>query len=315
MFKIIVVKIFGGLGNQMFQYAFGRCISIKNEEELLLDAEFLSLFSLARFQKLVDRRYIHRNLELSCFDLPIKKYVTKKIRKKFRPIFFDLKEFYLKFFIRNYSSSDIERYQISYKQNEYKFYKEKNNFQFDPNCFKNSENCLFNGYWQNEKYFKCIEKILRKDFNLPSLIPRKYNNYVKLIENSNSIAIHVRRGDYLLYNRTIGLNYYIKAINLIEEKIEKPRFFIFSDDIEWCKKNFNFDNKAHHYISPDSDRAVHDMALMSLCNNFIIANSSFSWWAAWLSDNSEKIVIAPKQWKNDYKFYSNGIIPMNWIQL
>ena len=174
------------------------------------------------------------------------------------------------------------------------------------------------GYWQSEKFFKDISDEIRKDFSFPKFTSEKNLEILKLIKSYNSVSIHIRRGDYLQnrgFNGLAPLEYYQKAIEYIKNKIENPHFFIFSNDIEWCRKNLSIENS--YYIDWNrGEESYRDMQLMSLCKHNIIPNSTFSWWGAWLNKNPNKIVIAPEKWFNDCVNidYSN-IVPETWIKI
>lgn len=131
--------------------------------------------------------------------------------------------------------------------------------------------------------------------------------------------MHIRRGDYVAnpkiaaYHGVCGMNYYQKAVQIIKEKITNPTFFIFSDDINWAKENFKGDE--YYFVSNKEIKETEDLILMSLCKHNIIANSSFSWWGAWLNKNHEKTVIAPRHWLNIKKDIAGKVLPDSWIKI
>ena len=177
------------------------------------------------------------------------------------------------------------------------------------------------GFWQSDKYFLKYESEIRKDFSFPSFTDRVNINLLSEIINSNSVSIHIRRGDYIQMNSAIeshplcSIKYYQSAISKIKEIIEKPKFYFFSDDIEWVKNQFFSVENAifvNHNKGKDSYK---DMQLMANCKHNIIANSSFSWWGAWLNPNPKKIVIAPKNWFKDTSIDTSDLIPSTWIRL
>ena len=171
------------------------------------------------------------------------------------------------------------------------------------------------GYWQSEKYFLDFSNHLRNEFTFPPLIDEKNIEIENQIRSTNAVSIHIRRGDYLLSGRKIALDlkYYQRAMEYIHHKITNPVFYVFSDDIKWVKENFN--NQHITLINWNTgNNSYIDMQLMSLCKHNIIANSSFSWWGAWLNKYSEKIVIAPAKWM-PHLTCSNDLIPKNWVQL
>jgi hypothetical protein len=167
-------------------------------------------------------------------------------------------------------------------------------------------------------YFKNIETIIKNDFIFNQNIIDKNKDLVSKIESCNSISLHVRRGDYVQnkitnqFHGLCSLKYYNNAIHYIEMKIKNIEIFVFSDDISWCKENLKY-NLPIHFM--DTNDAHSDLYLMTKCKHNIIANSSFSWWGAWLNTNKEKIVIAPKQWFADQSVITQDIIPAQWIKL
>ena len=154
------------------------------------------------------------------------------------------------------------------------------------------------------KYFEGIENDIKKDFRFKNQLDNKNLEILNEIENSNSISIHIRRGDYMspenynMYGCIATPTYYKKAIKVIEEKVENPTFFVFSNDMDWVKKNIQINSRVFYIDINSGNGSYKDMQLMSNCKHNIIANSSFSWWGAWLNENKNKIVIAPKKWIN-----------------
>lgn len=175
----------------------------------------------------------------------------------------------------------------------------------------------FIGFWQTEKYFLSIESKIRKTFQfrleLLSENTKQLATHIKT--TNNSISLHVRRGDYMGINstKTFGLEYYDAAVKLLRTKFSGGRIFVFSDDVEWAKANLLYENMIFVDWNVGAD-SWQDMYLMSLCTYNIIANSSFSWWSAWLNNNNHKIVIAPKKWMKEEPVDSD-IIPNSWIRL
>ncbi len=265
--EAIIICLKGGLGNQMFQYALYYKFK-KLGKNVFLD---LSLYR----SKIEKRKYelgIFRNIvfdeatenECQCMRGSYKNVIDIILRK------FDLKKYY-------------------YREREGKFIGEI----YDKNRI------YLDGYWQNEKYFKDIRQDLLLQFQFPPLQHMENINVAKAIQETNSVSVHVRRGDYLNNKKTYGClyqtDYYRNAIKYICDRIENAVFFVFSDDVEWTKKYF----KGCQFVIVDFNRenqSYIDMQLMSLCKHNIIANSSFSWWAAWLNQFRDKIVIAPKFW-------------------
>jgi len=176
------------------------------------------------------------------------------------------------------------------------------------------------GYWQSEKYFDDVSGIIREEFQLKNEPAGLNLELVRAMRGSQAVSLHVRRGDYVSnpiaasYHGVCSLEYYRTAIKLIEEKVANPKFYVFSDDIPWCKENLRFPQPAT-YVDHNSDEPFEDLRLMSFCKHFIIANSSFSWWGAWLSRNQEKIVLAPKKWFLTREKDDRDQVPANWIRI
>lgn len=274
----------GGLGNQMFQYAIGRSIAIKQHKTLKLDVTAYKTYKL------------HNGFRLDMLNI--------------NADFAQEEEISLLRGSSNFMARTLRRFNFTTNKTHYI---EKERTVYDDNVF-NFTNIYLDGYWQNEKYFSTIRNSLLKEFTPKQNISKNASHYLKQIQSSQSVSVHVRRGDYLK-NPDIGvldLVYYKKSVRYILQNTENPTFFIFSDDLDWCKKTFNFiPNKI--YIE-NTQTEIEDMTLMKYCQSNIIANSSFSWWAAWLNTNQKKIVIAPKNWmaKNPKNYTWS---PSSWIEI
>jgi len=183
------------------------------------------------------------------------------------------------------------------------------------------DNIYLEGYWQSEKYFKHIESIIRNDFTYINETDSDNLKILNRIKGSESIAIHFRRGDYINNRKTnevhgiCSMEYYNSAVDYIAQKVSSPYFFIYSDDIEWVKRNLSIKYNKMFVDINTPEKASNDLRLISNCKHQIIANSSFSWWGAWLNQNPEKIVIAPKKWFMDEKRNTSDLIPEKWIRL
>ena len=176
------------------------------------------------------------------------------------------------------------------------------------------DSVIYDGYWQNLKYFsKDIHKKLI--FKKPS--DKKNLEILDIIKSTNSISVHIRRGDYLnnisVYGNICTSEYYNKAINLISQKVKDPEFFFFSDDINWVKENLEV-NKSHYIDWNHGDNSYIDMYLMTQCKHIIIANSTFSWWGAYLNNNDNKVVVCPHKWFNE-EINEINLIPVDWIKI
>lgn len=295
---MIIVRLQGGMGNQMFQYALGRALSIKNNTKLGLDLTFL--LDRTPIPNFTFRDY---NLE----DFNIQAYI---VSKKDIP-----------FLYRKYSLGIFMRY-IDFVRRKFINTpgKEKKDYFFDSKIMNLGPNAYLEGWWQNQKYFLEIKDILRKDFTLKSY-SEKIKQHISKIESQNSVCVHIRRGDYLTvdtlgnkYYSVLDETYYKNALDIISKSGKIDCIYVFDrDDIEWCKKNVKFDYPTV-YIENDINLAE-TVTLMSSCKHFIMANSSLSWWVAWLSSAPEKVVIAPKKWLTDPSIDTSDLIPNEWIRL
>lgn len=176
------------------------------------------------------------------------------------------------------------------------------------------------GYWQTEKYFEEIEDKVRNTFTFDKTkLSDKSNSIVSEIQSNTSVSIHIRRGDYLfdkninLYGNICTNEYYNKAIKLIQDKYPQCHFYVFSDDCEWAKENLHINGESTYINFNKGKNSWQDMYLMSLCKHNIIANSSFSWWGAWLNSNPSKTVICPSKFINSNS--KSDIIPENWLTI
>jgi hypothetical protein len=183
------------------------------------------------------------------------------------------------------------------------------------------DNTLFVGYWQSEKYFADITEELREELTPTTPVEGQNAVYAATIRDCNAVSLHVRRGDYASNQQTntvhglAPLAYYSGAVRLIRERFGDTRFFVFSDDLTWCRESLPLDSTTVYVQGNDGDRAFEDLRLMSLCRHHVIANSSFSWWGAWLNPNPNKVVIAPKHWFADPTIDTTDMLPAGWIHL
>jgi hypothetical protein len=285
---MITVKIIGGLGNQMFQYALARRLAMLNNQPFQLDLSGYSNYMLHDY-------YLHKFKIIE--NIASQEEITA---------------------IKKVGRSLLERIK---PYNKRKIVQEKYCL-FDPKVFKiKQKNVYLDGYWQNEKYFAEIKEILFSEFALKDGLGVEARKIAELINSSNSVSLHIRRGDYLsskfssIYE-PCSLNYYDQAVKKLASKITNPVFFVFSDDIEWSKKNLKIPHPVTFVSNPEI-KDYEELILISLCRHNIMANSTFSWWGAWLNQNPHKIVLAPKQWfkiKN-LKYDDSDIYPASWQKI
>lgn len=292
---MIIIKLSGGLGNQLFQYSFGRYLSLKLGTELKFDAQLNSNAS----------DFTPRSLGLSKYNVNLN-FVNEKELSRF------------KIFRTGYLSR-IERKIIEkFPFLNQRYIIEKIFHSLDKKLLVNDR--YYDGYWQSENYFRPIADILRGDLQLNSDLDNENKIIAEEILKSTSVSLHIRRGDYISVNSNskifaiCKLQYYEEAIDFFNSKLNNPIFYIFSDDINWAKENFNKPNCKIIDINQNNPHA--DLYLMSVCSHNIIANSSFSWWGAWLNSNQSKIVVSPKTWYIDKEMNNKAVkslIPKDWI--
>jgi len=315
---MIIIRIKGGIGNQLFQYSLGRKIALINSTELLIDLDYDRTindsfygihFRLDKF----NTKYLNASHDMiNYYDLKLRE-INERVEKKIF-INYGIISKSLKYLLTKYD------YLIYYKK---KIVKEKPKI-FDKRIYKIKDNTYLDGYWAKYKYFSDIRDILLKEITLKKEYEtEEYRLQREKIIGKNSVSIHVRRGygkrkiDIEIFG-LLDKTYYNNAIALIKTEVDKPYFYIFSDDIKWVKENLKVE-EPHEFINYGSDGDYLEIMLMSFCKHNIIANSTFSWWGAWLNENPDKIVIAPKRWYNDesfQKYYEKGyFIPPDWIKI
>jgi hypothetical protein len=292
---MVISHILGGLGNQMFQYAAGRALALTKDRSLLLDLSDFTAYQL------------HHGFELSrVFSL-----VAIKAEPSTTHELLGWRENY-------WARKVLRRPQFACLRGE-KFVVEPY-FNYWPDFFNVKGDCYLYGYWQSERYFKAFEVVIRQDFIFREPLQERNAELALDMATKQAVSIHIRRGDYVNDSKNhnilnvCDLEYYHLAINYIATQVERPVFYLFSDDMTWVKQSLPMDFPCVYVEHNSGAESYRDMQLMSLCRHNIIANSSFSWWGAWLNANPEKIVIAPKHW------FSNGnddtdLIPDEWIRL
>ena len=292
---MVTVELSGGLGNQMFQYA----LAVKLQyigRDVCINPSFSSSsnrrYELDLFENIKSQGILTRD------EKNVSPFFTKKLIRRVKSLF-GLREL-------TYNDRIIE---------------------YQPRVFE-YDNVYLSGYWQNEKYFKDIREIILRCFSFDresivcwtKLLKEKYGEFKP--ENENSISVHIRRTDYDLpqyepiYGNICTIDYYQRAIYAMADRVESPIFYYFSDDIGWVKDNLltHSDIEPHTYrvIDVNCKDAAMDMWIMTRCRHHIIANSTYSWWGAWLGTNNDKIVMAPQKWMNGY---SDDIICQDWIKI
>jgi hypothetical protein len=283
-----IVRFLGGLGNQMFQYAFYLSLSQKFGK-VKADLKHFKDYPL------------HNGFELErIFNIKLKR--ASKFQSKL---------------YANEGSGFMFRKLRRVMGAKNAYYTEKRHFGYEPGIFHDQKSRYYWGYWQNLKYVSAVEKQLRKDFSFQVPLDEINSDLLNKIRFCKTVALHVRRGDYLsdpFLGGICDLEYYRQAIEIAKRRVQDPRFIVFSNDIAWCKASLDLEDAI--YVDWNLGlNSYKDMQLMSKCHNNIISNSSFSWWGAWLNNNKEAIIIAPKRWMNLKELDYSGLIPENWITI
>lgn len=290
---MIIVKLMGGLGNQMFQYAAGRAVAAANGDELKLDLSYYRnppVGDVPRKYELYNFRIVAEEAteEEICFFFPRGR--TKIILNKIKM-----------------SLGISHPYCLSYFQHR-----------FLPTFNSISGDVYLTGYWQCEKYFKEFENEIRYELTPVFSGSIETTRLLDEILDSNSVCIHVRRTDFLqnYFHGCMDSPYYDTAIEIITRLVGHNKKYIFSDDIFWCEETFG---KMPDTTIVGNEHAGRDnidyLFLMSRCKHFIISNSSFGWWAAWLCTNPEKQVVAPLRWFCDPSIDTLDIVPQEWLRI
>ena len=282
--KLVTACIWGGLGNQLFSYAAARRLAIVNNAELRID--HLSGFRNDKFgrQYALHHFNIPQNLvapqeafvSYSQFSRVVVRRLSRLLPFSWRP-----------YLMEEQSDFDERLVNLRLRGDVY-----------------------LEGYWQSEGYFQDVQQQVREDFKMISPISPDAVDMSTHIGQVEAIGVHVRR---LQIDNPLESDYYFRAIEYIKEQVERPHFFVFSDSPGWAEKNLRFDVPVTYVPQqPGDDSGCIDMWLMSLCKHFITANSTFSWWGAWLGTNPDKIVISPSFFKN---WGHKGLVPDSWIML
>lgn len=289
---MIITRLTGGLGNQLFQYALGRSLAEVHHSECVLDLSHFS--SNSRRIYCLDNFRIHARVAT---DAEVVHVLSQR--------------------------SQWERWGgVAYHK---RMVVRERSRRFDPIVLRLDGPRYFQGYWQSELYFKHIRERLLEETALREPLRGHDRELAEQIVDTNSVALHVRRGDYIELpsaRRKFGtcpLSYYDTAIAQIRNSVHDPHLFIFSDDIPWCRANLSLSSEHTFVESSNPSSGCIDLDLMRLCKHFIIANSSFSWWGAWLSEHSHKQVFAPARWFRASLWFNaretRDRIPPEWVRV
>lgn len=292
---MIICRMLGGLGNQMFQYAAARSLSLSRGTELRCD--------IADYR----RQTMHQGFELArvfkgSFTLAEETQVKQLLGWRRHPFLFR--------WAMHRALSPFNRSQVVVEPHS-GYWTGWNGV---------PRHCYLSGYWQSERYFDAHAEAVRADFSFAAELEARNAELAGLIRGCQSVAVHVRRGDYVsnptaqATHGTCSPGYYRRAIEHMVERVSSAQFFVFSDDMDWARSHLVSDRPMHFINHNRGKESFNDMRLMSLCQHHIVANSSFSWWGAWLAGHSTQLVVAPRRWfastQNDA-----DLVPARWVRL
>jgi hypothetical protein len=293
----VVTRLIGGLGNQMFQYAAGRALALRCGAALKLD--------MSGFAGDPKRRY-------ALDDFPICATPASEA---------DLAGFGLRPEAQSEWRRRVRRLLwINAKAGGSQIYRERH-FQFDARVADLRAPIYLDGFWQTERYFSDFADILRQEFTPAAPLEPENAAVVARIDSTCAVSLHVRRGDYVdepgttQYHGVCSLEYFRAAVQYIQDQAGSIHLFVFSDDQEWSRRNLPLGPPTTVVDANSSERGFRDMQLMARCRHHIVANSSFSWWGAWLNPSPTKIVVAPRRWFHASRNDTRDLIPSSWVQL
>lgn len=281
---MIIVRIKTGLGSQLFQYATARRLAFVNNARLLLD--------ISSFETNLSRHYslYHFNIDA---DIANEREI-------------DL-------------FSEVER--LDNPSDRLRARVEEKHYHFDPDILTLRGDIYLNGFWQSEKYFEDIQDLLRSELTIVNEPTAENRRIADLITKTNSVSLHIRRGDHVSnpfvseHHGFLPLDYYYAAVRYIEERISCSHYYVFSDEPHWAQANLYIESPTTFINVNSVENAYEDLRLMSMCKHHIIANSGLSWWGAWLSQYSKKLVCAPRMWFAKQHLNTDDLVPSSWTRL
>jgi hypothetical protein len=303
----VVAYLRGGLGNQMFEYAAGRSLALKTGSRLVLDA---TTFTLAEQRRVYGLEGYPLSAEVS-FDGYAYPPVQPVVRFPYvkRPRWIER--------AADFARETIGPIGRKARERTFSVFAE-HSFDFDPRFCERGPQTYLVGYWQSERYFADIAGLVRKELTYRPAPDATNAQWLARIRAANAVSVHVRRGDYLLpvhfeHHGVCSADYYRRAVRLIRERVENPQFFLFSDDWPWCREHLADSDMV--LVDANSPGAGQDeLRLMAACRHHVIANSSLSWWGAWLAAGSGQIVVAPKPWFTETP-QTPDLFPVGWVTL
>jgi hypothetical protein len=285
---MIILKLQGGLGNQLFQYALARQISIKRGKKLLFDTTY---YRFVRNRKFLLDQFNTKGKNLEFSDAPSLFLTTLPVIGKI----------YLKI-LKIFGVSKFSRL------TESQFYT------FDPKWYSGMDNLYLEGFWNNPEYLTLFWPRIKRELSQKESAFAHLSMYLKTIKSTESVAVHVRRTDYLKVKNlgVCSIRYYKDAVRRMRTKLHNPQFYVFSDDLNWSKKNLHF--LADATFVDFTINEIEDFFLMRNCKHHVIANSTFSWWAARLKEHKKHLIIAPYPWQSATS-PADSLVLSSWIKI
>ncbi len=287
---MIIVRLIGGLGNQLFQYALGRTLAASRATTLKFDISGYESYKLHEYA-------------LHHFNI-LESFATRDEIRRLRG--------------GGWIAGRLPRRLQKLNPFRKGSYMLERNFSFDAGVLDAPDDVYLDGYWQSEKYFESIESDLRREFTVRHHLTGRNQELAARIANCNAVSVHVRRGDYVsntTFSQVHGIcnpEYYRSATRRIADLSPRPHFFVFSDEPEWVTANLHLNHPMTVVTGNDARHNYEDLRLMRLCRHHVIANSSFSWWGAWLNANPDKTVIAPARWFAVEGYDTRDLFPPAW---
>lgn len=294
---MIVVKLMGGLGNQMFQYAAGRSLSLRLGAELKMDRSFLDgpqtgntprSYELGGFcirEEFADPREV---AELTGRETTRSRTALLRLLQKV----------------------GLSRYRTNVLR--------ERGFRFQPEFLSVAGNVYIEGYWQSEKYFSGVSDVIRREFSIRRPLEGRDRELAGAVEGDDSVSVHIRRGDYVQRPETMefhgvcGEEYYKRCVDIVSQRIRDPHFVVFTDEPGWARESFRTRHRVT-FVDWNAPRpGPTDLDLMCRCRHHVLANSSFSWWGAWLGMRSGNFVLAPERWFNQPEMDTADLLPASW---
>ncbi len=295
---MIITNVFGGLGNQMFQYAAGRSLALRTGSELRLDYGDWG----------ANRHAQHNGFELPrIFSLPTELASAEESKK----VLGLQANFYLRRIFKNRRMAKLRTRSFVVEPH----------YHYWPEFERIGAPAYLHGFWQSERYFDEVSDRIRADFAFKEPDSDENRAWLSKMRSTRSVSLHVRRGDYVSntaasqYHGTCSPAYYSAAVDYIARREPDAELFVFSDDIEWARSNLDLKLPAHYIFNNSGPSSYVDMQLMSNCAHNIIANSSFSWWGAWLNFNKDKIVVSPSRWFADQRVQAGDLYPPGFVRI